>query len=94
MRTEARVRRQIVQRLDSGQLPLIDAGDVIAGYGSGKPCAVCDQAIAPSEAQYDIEIDDGKLIMHIACYSLWQWECHARIKGSQPLASRPTRLHR
>jgi hypothetical protein len=75
----ARIRRCI----DEGRLPVFLPDSINAGYGSGSKCHACDQPIANSEIEYDIQ-DPGnataRLRFHLGCYVLWQTECLKRIR--------------
>jgi hypothetical protein len=48
--------------------------ELIAGYGSGKPCAYCGRTIGPLEIEYEVELSSGRLQFHRACQHLWESE--------------------
>jgi hypothetical protein len=87
----ARIRRCI----DEGRLPVFLPDCISAGYGSGSKCHACDQPIAPSEIEYDVQDPrnaTARLRLHLGCYVLWQTECVKRIRtehqdsgGGQPV---------
>ena len=71
------LRISVRHRIQHGRLPLVRSRDIVAGYGSGRLCAACDQPIVPAQAEYEVE-DPGsgrRLRFHTACHALWQSEC-------------------
>jgi hypothetical protein len=72
---EAVLRSMARQRLDDGQLPLVIATTVSAGYGSRKRCALCDSPVEPQHVEYEV----GIMVFHVNCHSVWQLECAARL---------------
>jgi hypothetical protein len=77
LQLQARIRR----RIDEGRLPVHLADSISAGYGSGSKCHACDEPIAPSEIEYDLQDPrDGtaRLSLHLGCYVIWQSECVKR----------------
>ena len=71
------LRLSVRQRIEHGQLPVIRSAQVIAGYGSGRHCAVCDQPIMSTQMEYVVEDceTDHRLRFHQACHAVWQLEC-------------------
>ncbi len=83
------LRLQIRERIERGVLPVMVPQRIYGGYGSGDVCVACDQPIAPS--QIDYEVDGPKpgmpLHFHFVCHVLWQLECARALGGggqSQP----------
>lgn len=74
-------------RIDEGRLPAELVHDVVAGYGRGERCRLCDLPVAVQAIAY--EVTDGRthhsLTFHIACYQAWQLECLARSRPKGPL---------
>jgi len=67
--------------IDNGRLPLTLPDSINAGYGSGSKCHACEQPIAPSEIEYDVQDPTNgtaRLRLHLGCYVLWQTECLRR----------------
>ncbi len=73
-------------RIDEGRLPGEVVRDVVAGYGHGERCQLCDLPVAAQAIAY--EVTDGRtrrsITFHIACYQAWQLECLARSKAKGP----------
>lgn len=66
------------ERIAKGQLPRRAPSKIWGGYGTGKPCSLCDQPIKPDEIEYEIECaeDAGHAYrFHRVCQSIWQLEC-------------------
>jgi hypothetical protein len=78
---EGRVR----QRIEDGRLPVTRPEHIDGGYGSGRPCAACEQLIAPTKIEYEvIDPRNGqRLPFHFACYVSWQRECTQRMAGPE-----------
>jgi hypothetical protein len=66
----ARIRERL---LDGTLWPLID-GSVLVGPGTTEPCAVCDQAIAGDENEYEVAGPVMIVPVHVACYHAWRGE--------------------
>jgi hypothetical protein len=44
-----------------------------AGQGTGRPCHQCGRPIQPSEIEYEVELDSGKILrFHFACQQAWE----------------------
>jgi hypothetical protein len=77
----ARVRHLIGERLRSGVLPRFRGQRTYGGRGEGAGCGCCDEPIAPSDVQYDVDQRDAaegevpervrSIPMHLPCYRLW-----------------------
>jgi hypothetical protein len=39
--------------------------------GRSRPCVVCDRAISPSEAEYELTDDTGQYHVHPECFTAW-----------------------
>jgi hypothetical protein len=73
-----KIRRQIIERHDAGRLPTHPSNHMFAGYGTGLPCAACDELIQPDEVEYEFDTDHGAFPLHLGCAGLWQAECRRR----------------
>jgi hypothetical protein len=62
----------VIAGLANGQLWILEAGPVWAGYGTLKPCVVCRGKIADDEIQYDVVGPRGSLPVHVKCYRSWR----------------------
>ena len=66
--------RAIVRaRLGSGALFPVN-GHSWAGYGSGRPCAVCDAPIGRDEIEYEVTGPKGRSFIHLVCFMVWHRE--------------------
>ncbi len=82
MPTESQVRGtalrlRVRERIENGQLPAVAAKQIARGYGSGRVCAACDEAIASAQVEYEVndERDGSRLSFHLGCHLVWQLEC-------------------
>jgi TolA-binding protein len=65
----SRIREKVWQ----GYLPAEDPVRLWGGPGSGLPCDGCDAVIAPSEAEHEAEMPDGRTLrFHVTCAGLWR----------------------
>ncbi len=49
-----------------------------AGFGSGLPCAVCEEAVGPLDAEYVLRAWNAtQLVAHFHCYVAWRAELDA-----------------
>lgn len=65
------IRRQIRERLTSGELPLGHPQRVWAGFGTGQTCAICDASIPPRALEIEAHgADDKYRYYHRDCYLL------------------------
>jgi hypothetical protein len=51
-------------KLKAGQLPRIEAKQVLGGRGSGLPCSGCDHAITQLEVEHEIDLNGSTLRFH------------------------------
>ncbi len=67
-----------------GRLPIVFSRNLIAGYGSGLPCCLCEQPIERQHVEYEVTASsrERELIFHLVCHAAWQLECVA-IRSSQ-----------
>ena len=71
------LRVSVRHRIEHGRLPAVQPKQILAGYGTGRLCAVCDQPITSAQAEYlaeDFE-RDRQLCFHSLCHAAWQSEC-------------------
>jgi hypothetical protein len=65
----------VQNKLNAGTLPREDAVKLWAGMGSGKTCALCEQPIDSSQAEYEIEYDVRPAIrLHADCHAALEVE--------------------
>ena len=62
----------VIAGLANGQLWILEAGPVWAGYGTLKPCVVCRGKITNDEIQHDVVGPRGSLPVHVKCYHIWR----------------------
>jgi hypothetical protein len=71
------LRVSVRQRIEHGRLPFVRSRQIVAGYGSGRLCAACDEPITHTQAEYEVEDSRNgrRLRFHASCHALWQSEC-------------------
>ncbi|HEU5321147.1 MAG TPA: hypothetical protein VFX28_10115 [Methylomirabilota bacterium] len=70
---------KIRDKLDRGVLPREAPGKMYAGFGQGHPCDGCDQPIAPTQVEYELDSSEGRSIrLHLGCAGLWEAERRRR----------------
>jgi len=87
---ESELRSRVLQRLEDGRLPLVPSVDIVAGYGAGIKCDLCDLPIAADEIEYDVTDPRSRksLHFHMACHLAWQRECTLRLNPPRPSSER------
>ena len=80
MASEARLLGMIRLKLRTGLLPTTAAARLWAGYGADEVCSVCDEQITRNQKLHEWDHEDGKIIMHIECWELWNEE-RLRVRG-------------
>jgi hypothetical protein len=72
-----RLRLRVRQHLANGRLPVMQPGEIAAGYGSGRLCAACDDPITTTQVEYEVDHRPGgsRLRFHIGCHVVWRLEC-------------------
>lgn len=72
---EAALRARASERIASGQLPRAKAARSWGGRGSGLACSLCDQPIADSGPEMELEFDGAitatALRFHLQCQAIW-----------------------
>jgi hypothetical protein len=66
------------ERIAKGQMPREAPTRFWGGFGTGRPCALCDQPIQSDEIEYEvkpIEAAVQTLRFHRVCRYAWQLEC-------------------
>jgi hypothetical protein len=65
------------ERIEDGRLPATQITRLVADYGRGDWCLLCDEPIAREQIEYEIEDPRGAdaLIFHLRCHEAWQLEC-------------------
>src|SRR5688572_15833420 len=71
---QARVR----QLLAEGELPREPANQIIAGFGDGAVCRLCERPVSTADVAYELTFGTDaaarKVIMHYGCFILWDTE--------------------
>src|SRR5690349_18232356 len=65
-------------RIAKGQMPGEAPTRFWAGFGSGRPCALCDEPIQSNEVEYEVKPIGAAvqtLRFHRVCHYAWQLEC-------------------
>jgi hypothetical protein len=63
----------IADKIARGVLPSDTSLTLWAGHGSGRPCDACDEPIATTEFEYDLDLASDQILrFHGACASFWQ----------------------
>ena len=82
---EKSLRRIARERCESGELPNNHPVGTWAGPGNGQPCALCDEPIAVSQVEYEVDVPDGTVRrvfrFHILCHQVWLLVCANGIKA-------------
>jgi len=65
-------RQRILDAVSSGRLPVDAPAKMYAGYGPGRACAGCDDAIGSKDVEYEAHYDgDRRYYLHLACAAFW-----------------------
>jgi len=74
------------EKLHTGTLPREDPLKLWAGIGTGKPCAVCEKQILPSQTEYEPQYydDRARIFLHVGCHGLWEVERRRRRYQGSP----------
>ena len=82
---ESTLRAHIRGRIESGELPVIRAHNVVAGYGDNSRCNVCHEPVTKTQIEYEITHKTDLLRLHLKCFAAWQLECVRDIEnGARP----------
>lgn len=70
----ARVRHLLAE----GELPKEPANQIIAGFGDGAVCRVCERPVDTADVAYELtfgtDVAARKVVMHYGCFILWDTE--------------------
>ena len=81
------------QLLAEGELPKEPATRIIAGFGDGAVCFVCERPVQSSDVAYQLSFGAGagarSVVMHYSCFILWDRE-RAAPTGDTPPVQPPT----
>lgn len=73
------LQRAARERLASGALPRVKSDSIWGGYGRGKLCSLCGEAIRSTQVEFEVPESGGEgaaaLRFHIPCHEIWQIEC-------------------
>src|SRR2546425_12123488 len=70
---------RIAEKLQRGLLPRTKLVKTWAGFGNGRPCDGCDQAILSADIEQELDFEDGRTLrLHEACAALWRRETGGR----------------
>jgi hypothetical protein len=70
---DSNLRRLARERIDLGQLPMLCAGAVHEGPGTGEPCALCGAPVVFEEVACELSVvsHPGTFNFHPACHTVW-----------------------
>jgi hypothetical protein len=73
MKSEDTIRRLILDKLDSGELPSDECSKVLGGTSNGEICDACGEAVAPSQLVMECIGDHypRAVQFHVLCFYLW-----------------------
>lgn len=64
--------------LAEGELSREPANQIIAGFGDGAVCRLCERPVATADVAYELTFGTDsaarKIVMHYACFILWDTE--------------------
>ena len=83
---------RIAEKLQRGLLPRAKLVKTWAGFGNGRPCDGCDQAILSADIEQELDFEDGRTLrLHDACAVLWRRETGVRHTESGMTGARRSR---
>jgi hypothetical protein len=75
---EVLLRQRVRHLVAHGELPRDPATQIIAGFGDGAVCVVCERPVQSADVAYELrfgtEADARKMVMHYACFIIWDRE--------------------
>ena len=81
--SEVSLAEQIRRRVDAGELPRDRPPKLWVTFGSGEPCAACDETLSPAQGMNEVEWDETTYRFHIRCHALWVGELIYRILSEE-----------
>ena len=76
--SEPELHRMARARIEDGRLPCNPPTHIWGGQGTGVPCEVCGERIAPGEIEYEVQLIADRpptCHLHLHCYEVWLAEC-------------------
>jgi hypothetical protein len=78
-----RLRELIRHKLNNGDLPTAAPTEIQVSHGSGATCSACDDPIASSQSEHQLNYPGGRCIrLHFNCTAVW--EMQRRERGFDP----------
>jgi hypothetical protein len=75
---ELELKALAIERIRRNVLPAQVPKSIWAGPGSGEPCSLCEQTIAKTDMEYELDTSASNSHMtvrlHLRCHALWQLE--------------------
>ncbi len=65
---------KIRDKLGRGVLPRNRPEKICGSYGRRLPCDGCDEPILPAQVQYEFEVGERTIRLHLGCMGLWEAE--------------------
>jgi hypothetical protein len=70
------LRARIRKMRETGDIPCDPPKKVWAGHGRDHRCAACGEAIAPTEVEFEVDLQSSVTIrLHRGCHAIWREEC-------------------
>ena len=83
MPLSAEQRQRVLDAMSSGHLPLDAPPKMYAGYGTGRACSGCDDAIGPNEVEYEALYNEGRSYhLHLGCAAFWDTQVRRSPKAA------------
>lgn len=60
--------------LRAGRLPRARSGKLLAGYGKGELCAVCESPMTTADVVYELRVapdSERTMALHFQCFAAW-----------------------
>jgi hypothetical protein len=75
---EEKLQGRVRHLLAQGELPREPANQIIAGFGDGAVCRLCERPVVTSDVAYELtfgtDASARKIVMHYSCFILWDTE--------------------
>ncbi len=75
---EEKLHARARQLLAQGELPREPANQIIAGFGDGAVCRLCERPVDTADVAYELTFGTDaaarKMVMHYGCFILWDSE--------------------
>jgi hypothetical protein len=70
------LRARIRKMRETGDIPCDPPKKIWAGHGRDHRCAACGEVIAPTEVEFEVDLQSSVTIrLHRRCHAIWWEEC-------------------